>query len=149
MTLRTKTLISVALLTLILLIALLFIMRLIIINSFAVIEEKNVEKRVEQFLSALESQIADISATVGDYAGWDDTYYFLKNRNDAYLQSNMVDSTFMENNLNHIILVDVSGSIVYGKSFDSQQKRQIPLVPGFKKLVEKYSKLIQHQNTNK
>ena len=50
--------------------------RFILLDSFAELEHRYMEKDVERALSALRADMAALSSTANDWAAWDDTYAF-------------------------------------------------------------------------
>jgi sensor domain CHASE-containing protein len=61
-----------------------------------------------------------LNATAGDWHLWDDTYYFLKGDNYAYVQDNLSDASVATLRLNMMIYLDNSGKIIYSKGFDPE-----------------------------
>jgi hypothetical protein len=81
-----------------------------------------------------------------DYAAWDDTYTFVVDRNQEYVEKNLVDSTFINLGLNLILIVNPSGEIVFQKGFDLQQKREIPISSSILNHISADSPLVHHSN---
>lgn len=53
-----------------------------------------------------------------DWAAWDDTYAFIRDHNIAYIESNLVSTSFDHNNLNLICYIDTSGRKVWHNFYD-------------------------------
>lgn len=58
------------------------------------------------------------TGTVNDWAHWDDTYNFLKGINPDYIQQNLSESTYDNLDMSFLVLVDLSGKIVYRQFYD-------------------------------
>src|SRR5512136_469434 len=103
MTLRKKTLLIIGL-TLIGLIALLHsIASIILLNSFARLEEQDARRNVSRVQSAISDSLETLKAVDGDWAAWDDTYAFIEDGNEAYIQANLIDSAFTNLQLNLVL----------------------------------------------
>lgn len=103
--------------------------RLIFMRGLEEIEERNTSKQVEQSLSALSYLISEMEADTADWASWDDTYAFIEDNNEGYIQSNLVDETFVTLKLNLMIFIHSSGRIVFSKAFDLENEEEIPVPP--------------------
>jgi sensor domain CHASE-containing protein/signal transduction histidine kinase len=127
MTLRTKTLIITGL-TIVFGTVLLYISsRLILLNGFARLEEEDVQQNVERVSSTIRNDINTLDALELDWAAWDDTYEFIQDVNQDYIDSNLVDETFPNMRINFILYVNAEGDLVYGKGYDLQNKEPIPI----------------------
>jgi PAS domain S-box-containing protein len=130
MTLRKRTLLIIGL-TLIGLIALLYtITSIILLDSFARLEEQDARQNVSRVQSALSDSLQTLNATAGDWAPWDDTYAFVEDGNEAFIQNNLVDSTFANLQLNLMLFIRPSGELVYGKAFDLEKQQEVPIPQG-------------------
>lgn len=102
------------------------IMKTVILNSFSSLEEDRVISNVERAVNALSTDIQFLSSVNADWAAWDDTYEFIMNGNEEYIDSNMVDPTFVLNQFNFMIYTDSFGKIVHAKSYDLINRTTIP-----------------------
>lgn len=145
MKLRKKTLIisGIALACLILIV--LAISTIVIMNSYIELEKKYAEKNVIRVINALEDDISTLDTFVYDWAAWDDTYEFIDDLNQDYIDSNLVDETFIDSELDIMLFIDSSGRIVYGKAFDRENEEEIP-IPEFFYEVPHDSVLFKHES---
>ena len=118
MNIRKKTLLLISLSFIVLMIFIAILSTTIFRNSFLKIESQSVEKNIIRAINALSDYTNKLSSQTKDWAVWDDTYYFINDANQEYINSNPSDETFMNLRLNFIILVDNSNSVVYSKYFD-------------------------------
>jgi len=91
------------------------------------IEERDTSKHVEQALGTLSYLISDLEADTADWAAWDDTYAFIEDGNDEYIQSNLGDETFTTLRLNLMLFVHSSDNIVFSKAFDLENEEETPI----------------------
>jgi len=103
--------------------------RIILAGSFSALERKYVYDNVERVLHTLTGELAVLAATNADWAVWDETYDFVENADRAYIESNLVDSTFITLRLNLMLFVNSSGQLVYSKGFDLYAGQEAP-IPG-------------------
>ena len=66
----------------------------LLLNGFIKIEEKNIQKNVNQALEVLQDDIEKVDYIVRDWSNWDDTYKFIQDSNEAYKESNLTLETF-------------------------------------------------------
>jgi PAS domain S-box-containing protein len=123
--------------------------RLIFIRGLEEIEEQNTSVQVEQAVGVLTYLINDLEVDTADWAAWDDTYEFIQDKNQDYIQSNLVDETFITLRLNAMLFIDQSGNIAYSKAYDIENEVEIPfpadLLSSFSEGSPLLSSLEQHQ----
>lgn len=125
-----KTALTIILCTFAGLFALLYVaFRHIVMDQFLELEHSLAVQQVDQVRAALRSEIEHIDSFVWDWASWDDTYEFVVRKNQAYIDSNLIDDTFSEIGLSHILFFDMSGKQVWGSSYDLRngQRVTVPL----------------------
>ncbi|MEW5922336.1 MAG: CHASE4 domain-containing protein [Bacillota bacterium] len=127
MSLKIKTLLIIGSILLCLVITFLVIVRLFQRNVTAEQEKAVMQRELELVLHALEREIDHLDLRAIDWAYWDDTYAFVWDENDAYRQSNLVDSTFQRLRLNYLILLNTDGKVIYGRGFDLETEAELPL----------------------
>ncbi|MFC2072048.1 CHASE4 domain-containing protein [Chloroflexota bacterium] len=147
MTLRKKILliISVVLISTICLVYL--ISRLTLIEDIEDIEEFTTHQNVERALGALYYVIADLETTTSDWASWDDTYAFIEDANDEYIQSNLIDDTFITLKLNLMLFINSSGQTIFGKAFDLYNEEEGPVPQGLRGSLSENGLLPGHPGT--
>ncbi len=125
MTLRKKTLILIGVIFLSLGLTLYFVSHDIMMRSFAEVEKCHAQENTERAVNALSAELSSLGSTVGDWAAWDDTYAFIEDANAEYIQSNLVDGTFIELGLNLMMFIRSSGETVFAKAFDLYEGEEI------------------------
>jgi len=144
MTLRIKTLLVVGI-TIVCLVSILYaISRVTVLDSFTQLEIEDVDRNVERAVSALQDDIDRLESISGDWAPWDDTYAFIQDANEEYIQNNLVDVTFANLGINLMIYVNTSGEIVHGQAFDLLAYEQLPPPQGLQEYVSGNSPLVSH-----
>lgn len=129
MSLRTKALLIIGV-TLICLAGTLYVTsRFTLMRGLAEIEGQEAQKYVERVLAALSQEVFDLENNTVDWSAWDDTYTFIEDANSEYIESNLVDETFIALRLNLMLFIHSSGRIVFGKAFDLDNGEEIPISP--------------------
>ncbi len=146
MTLRERTLLTVTVVFIVLFAILYFVSHTILMRSFIVLEEQYTRQNVERALNALSNDLLTLKATATDWAAWDDTYAFMEDTNDQYIQANLVTGTFTSLRLNLMMFINSSGHIAYVKAFDLQREEEIPVPQSVLQSVTG-SPLVYHPDT--
>src|SRR3990170_8743928 len=92
--------------------------KLILLDSFVGIENRDMEKNMERAMNALQGELTHLSSITGDYAGWDDSYQFIQDGNKDFVNANTPDTIFPTLRINMLIFVKNSGQIVYSREYD-------------------------------
>jgi sensor domain CHASE-containing protein len=122
MNLREKTVIIIGITLAGLVMILYAASQVIIMGSFTELEEYSTCQNVERVQNSLSNELDKMDRICYDWAAWDDTYAFIRDRNTDYIESNLVDSTFVTLNLNLMLFVDSSGSVVFGKAVNLEDE---------------------------
>ena len=143
-TLRTKTFRIIAATFIGLLLILYIPLRTIILGSFIELEQQDTRQNIERVLNALADNTAELNRTAGDYAGWDDTYAFIEDANQAYIDTNFIDATFAADKLSLVVLVDNAGKVVFSKAFDLRTGRATSVPLRFQSFASADDPLLRH-----
>lgn len=121
-TLRTKTLIIVGTATLIVIAVYLAVVSLYVQRGYNDMEVQDAKKNVERAQEGISAELQSLSNKVGDWANWDDAYYFPLNRNNTFIKVNFEKPTFEQIDVNLILFASTSGTIIFAKSYDLENK---------------------------
>ncbi|MBN2861276.1 MAG: hypothetical protein JXK93_13505 [Sphaerochaetaceae bacterium] len=91
------------------------------------IEQNSIIETDNQFLKLLEYDLHHLSVMTTDWGYWDDTYIFMDDLNQEYIDSNLVDSTFYGTGLNVILYFFPNGTYAYGKAYDLTEYTEVPV----------------------
>jgi sensor domain CHASE-containing protein len=95
----------------------LVVQRLVITTSFATLERNEARKDLERCRKALDKELSHLRQVCADWASWDDTYEFIVEPGEEYVESNLVKITFTDNNINLIRFYNREGELVWGAGF--------------------------------
>jgi PAS domain S-box-containing protein len=129
MSLRTKALIAVFAVCLLLLALVYMVSSTIIGQSFRDLEEQSARRDVERVINALDDEIEALSRTNRDYAAWDDSYAFVAGELPDYIASNLSDESLVANRFSVIMFVTPEREVVFSRALDLNTGEPVPLPP--------------------
>lgn len=150
MTLRQKTLLTIAL-TLVSLNAVLYsISSTILLRNSLQAEEENGRQAITAahriFSQNLKLYLDEFENRFKDWSAWNDTYEFIANKNQDYIQSNLIPESLTSIRANLVLYIDLSGNIIFGTGFDPSKAQKTPISESLRKhllegdlLIERYS----------
>ena len=144
MSLRKQTLLIIGLTSLGLIGALYLFSQTILLSSYVVLENEHVRQNVQRAVDALNEELAVLNRFAGDYAAWDDTCAYVQGNYPGYPKTNLTRSTFIELNLNLLVILDSGGTPLFARQFDPQLEREVPLSAGLQPLLAAGSYLLRH-----
>lgn len=100
-------------------IVLLFLfMRPVILDDAKLLDEQSLNTDIGRVKSYIQSEKLDLQRLNRDWAIWDDSYTFVQNRNEAYIDSNLMKETFENNAINLMIYTDSTEQAVFAEGYD-------------------------------
>lgn len=116
MSLRAKVLLFVMLISLSFIGASWLVQKVIMHPEFARLELREADADRQRVVEALHRDLEFLSRFANDYAAWDDTYNYLRNRNTKYEKANLVIETFENTKLDVMAYFLTDGTLVWGKA---------------------------------
>ncbi len=146
MSLYKKTLLVIGA-TLIGLVVILYVAsRTILMGGFEELETRIAIRDVGRILEAIDADLSSLELLAGDWAAWDDTYEFIEDLNQAYIDSNLVDETFIDARLNLILFIKPDGEIAFGKALDHETGSEVPIPDGILEHLSPDGLLLSHND---
>ena len=127
MNIRLKTLIIVGGAVIVLGFVVYGISQTVLMKGFLEIEKEITEKNVKRVINSLYNDISVIDSTNYDWSAWDDTYEFIQNKNEEYIESNLINDTFVTIGINMMLYFNSSGQLVFGKAVDLENETEIEI----------------------
>ncbi|WP_269671111.1 CHASE4 domain-containing protein [Metabacillus litoralis] len=122
MTLRKKLLIASISIISIFMLMIVLLVGIITSRIHHIYEQEQVTTQVNQTRNLLNNELKSLDRLNLDYAAWDDTFSFIENKNDLYIQSNLTSETFLQNNIDHMVFINNRGKIVLVRQIDAEGK---------------------------
>lgn len=87
------------------------------LNDFLLIEKEQNRNSVETFLNNINKNLENLKNSTNDYANWDATYEFMKNKNKKYIYENFRDGsqTLLEINLDSIMYLNLKNKVLFSR----------------------------------
>lgn len=148
MSIRKKTLLTIGVTLMSVIVVVFITSRIILLGTYLELEEQNTHKNLQRALNAVDSNLAGMLAANTDWASWDDSYTFVQDGNETYIEDNLIDATFVTNNVNFIVYVDASGEVVFSKGYDLRTEEEIEVPAAFFTHLSSESPLLQQDITD-
>lgn len=150
MGLRKKTLITIST-TLILMVLIIYsITSTILLGGYARLERENILQSMEQATKAVDDEMRRLETIAGDWAPWNDTYLFVQDKNQNYIDDNLIDSTVINLNINFLLFINTAGQIVHCKYLDLETGREEACPESIKKYISvKGSFILRNESKQK
>ncbi len=116
--LRGKLLFLHTLIACLFVLAQLFIFYAFIYPSYVNLEQHKARTDLERCITALNREVHHLDQFTNDWASWDDSYFFIVNPNQDYIQSNLQLSSFVDNEITLIYYVRNDGKVIWGRAMD-------------------------------
>ncbi|WP_240664636.1 CHASE4 domain-containing protein [Methanosarcina sp. MSH10X1] len=116
------------------------------LSSFLELEHEDTLANLERVRNAVSTQQRYLDYNVQDWACWDNTYEFIGDKNQEYITANLQDQTLVGINVNVMIFVNESGSVVYAKAVNLDTKEEASIPEDLLKLVKDGTLLTKTEN---
>ena len=146
MSIRTKTLIILLVTFLPLLIIFYFTTRLFITANHAQLEERMIEKGLYRVVNALDMEAENLNQLAYDWAAWDDTYAFITNTSQAYIDSNLTEESFHGLKISFMAFIDTQGVIKFSRAYNVTTEEFETVPKDLKRLCSATSDWLRHSN---
>lgn len=128
MGLRKKTLITISTALILMVLIIYSITSTILLGGYAKLEKENALLSMDKAMKVIDDELNQLKSTVGDWAPWNDTYVFVQNKNQKYIDYNLMDSTLVNLHVNFLLFINTAGEIVYCKyiNLETGQGKEFP-----------------------
>jgi two-component system, cell cycle sensor histidine kinase and response regulator CckA len=147
-TIRSKTLAIIGVTLAVFLGALYIVSRMVLLGSYAKLEEQGAKRNVDRVRSALADELATLDSLCKDSAIYDNAYAFVGNGNPEFVRSNIGSgplSSLAVRRLNLMIYIQPSGRIVFGEGFDLKAEKETSMPEGIREHLVPASPLLRHK----
>jgi len=124
MRLKKKQLIGVVIITALTILSTSLIAQFILLNQIQDYEKEIAGQELQGLYWIINEKVRSEEITAIDWAEWDDTYEFVRNGNEAYITSALVEDTYFSTEVNVMLFLNKSGDIVHGRAFDLEEEKE-------------------------
>jgi len=121
---------------------------LIFIRNFNDLQNQKSKNNMGAVYEILTNDYKDLVSITKDWSSWDDTYDFVKDKNQQFIDTNLVDSSFINLGLNFMLILDNNGNVVFKKSFDLEKEEETDMPTEFLDYFRTGSKLLDYSGKN-
>ena len=116
------------------------------LSNFLELEQANTLDNVGKVRNTVSTEQEYLDYIVQDWACWDDTYRFIEDGNQQYIDVNLQNQTLAGIKINMMLFVNESGSVVYAKSINLSTAEEVPVPEDLLGLVENGTLLTKGEN---
>ncbi|MDH3918631.1 MAG: hypothetical protein OEU25_10665, partial [Rhodospirillales bacterium] len=127
MSLRAKSLTILGVVVLLAIILNFGVLNYLVYPSFIELEQMEAQRNLKRTQDAIQNELSHLSTFVWDWAAWDDTYEYIENPSQEYVDSNLVESAFSGNNINLIMYYNNKRKLIWGQMYDLMLEEEITL----------------------
>ena len=117
----------------------------IILNSYIKLEDKTVLENLNRTDIALKQSINTLESNIEDWSIWDNTYAFMKDKNNQYIKSTLALSSFQSIKIDILLFFDTDGSLHYALAVNKDRTNTVPLPDGLLAALGPKSRLVDLQ----
>lgn len=144
MSLRAKMLMITSLVIFVMVVILYGVTSLIFIRNFNNLQNQKSKNNMSSLYEVLTNDYDNLISITKDWSSWDDTFNFIKDKNQQFIDTNLIDSSFTNLGLNFLLLLDNDGNVVFAKSFDLENNKEINMPSEFLGYFKPGSQLLDY-----
>lgn len=146
MNLRTKVFLYVGGTLLILFFGVYTLLTSVLTEDFKGLEKVVVEENVRRVTDAFDNKIDDLVVKVSDWGQWDDTYAFVQDGNQDYVDANLQNVALTLLNIRFVVITDENGSILFKKEVNADGE-EVEFSKAFEEFIKTHPILTQHEDS--
>lgn len=104
-----------------------FVSNEILSESYEEIEQQEVLEDISRAYDSLENTLSQLNVKLSDWAAWDDTYKFVQDKNEAYIESNLSIPSIELLKINAMLFFNKDGDLVFERVIDISSEEEMDL----------------------
>lgn len=144
MRLRRKTLLIIAFMLGLLIVLFSFVALAFMMDGFTKVEQQDTQKNINRVLEALSDELSAMSGYASDWGAWDESYEFVVNPNQSYIEKNLQDESAFNMGFNLFLIMNSSGGIVLIRSYDLENRTHVQASEGLEEHLSGNMPLLYH-----
>ncbi len=92
-------------------------------REFTAAQHDDAHAQIATSFGILNRDIESFAMKLRDWSQWDDSYAFMQDQNQAYIDSNLNDETFQPLGIDFLLFLDTEGNIVFEKQVPALDKK--------------------------
>jgi signal transduction histidine kinase len=127
MRIRWKTLLIISSIVLVLTLSFYFVFEISMLQRVSEDEKRLAEEDTIRLKMAISSQSENLASKAADWSNWDDSYQFVQDNNSKFIEANLVPQAFSDLEVNLMLFINNSGSVVFGKAYYLDNMTEMPI----------------------
>lgn len=117
-------------------------------SQYIKIENENTKKDTQRGTNALQNRIEQLAQKTPDWSAWDDTYKFIQDKNDTYIESNIQAESLQSLSINYMLFFNEKNELVHSTGVSTESGANIPIPKELSDAFGKDSKLLTKSETD-
>lgn len=144
MGIRRKAFIIVSLSTIFLTIGMYTIFHFFFLHNIKMEEKEIMENDTNRVNYLLKREISRLTFFSNDWSHWTETFEFVDNLNQNYIDLNLNKATLANNGVNVLIYLDKEGEIKYSLGYDKEKDKLVPISKSLQEYLAENKKLFSN-----
>lgn len=111
-------------------------------KSYLQLEQGQAYENIHRVYQAIEQMVEAVNTMDVNWAVWDDTYKFIEDKNQAYIDSNLPPASFASANVDIMLFYNSKGAAVFTEAVDAERTKSVPLPDKLNEYLDPKSKLV-------
>lgn len=117
----------------------------LVLSGFKKVEEQDMVVDIQRVEGLIESEIYNYSVKIADWSSWDDSYNFIVDKNQAFIDSNLTGTSIANIKLNFMVFIASSGAIIEERGVNHETRDKIPIPKDLHELLSKPNIITAHK----
>ena len=117
-------------------------------QGFLELEKADIQRQTELSLTALDWMVSELDAVTHGFAAGDDMYDFIQEKDVADMESLVLDSTFIDSEIDLMLIFSNGDELVFSKAFDLVEIEEAPFPSHVGDQIRENGDLLDHESTS-
>lgn len=122
--------------------------KFIITYEYRTLEKRVIRHRILDTQRAFNRMLYSLALYTVAWSEWDGTYHFMKDKNEAYINSNIISATYKSSQLNFILFFDATPKFYYGKFYNAADNEFEPIPQSLLDSLNKNKSFLMHKTNH-
>ena len=115
-------------------------------QGFLELESTDIQQQTELGLTALDYRVSELDAATHGFAASDDMYDFMGDGNFENIEALVIDSTFIDSEVDLMLIFSDEDELIFGKAFDLVEMVEVPFPSYVGDHIQGNEGLLDHQS---
>jgi sensor domain CHASE-containing protein len=116
------------------------------LSFFSKYESNSLENSLRVINKSIEDQINALDTVAKDYAYWDDTYTYMTDKNEKFINTNFTTNSLSYLGIDYLVILNNKGESVFSTGYDSENNLLVKVPEETKNLVINLSNLLANSH---